>query len=243
MGSMTTINGVEVYRAEPTGEPRGALIVIEEIWGLVDHIKGIADRWATEGYLAVAPDLLSRGGISPEVGEELFRANSSPDEAVRTAMQPKLREKLAPVREPAYGEWATAQLVKLVDALVEEPGIDGRIGVTGFCFGGTYSFALAAADDRVRAAVPFYGTAPDAGRIAGIACPILALYGEQDHALMEKLPEVREAMNAAGVDFTEVVYEGAGHAFFNDTNSIAYRPEIAADAWAKATAFIGEHVG
>jgi len=243
MGSMTTMNGVEVYRAEPAGPPRGALIVIEEIWGLVDHIKDIADRWAAEGYLAVAPDLLSHGGVSPEVGEELFLAVSSPDEAVRNAAQPKMREKLAPVREPAYGEWATAQLVKLVDALIEEPGIDGRIGVTGFCFGGTYSFALAAADDRVRAAVPFYGTAPEASKIARISCPVLAFYGEHDHALMEKLPEVREGMRAAGVDFTDVVYEGAGHAFFNDTNSLAYRPEIAADAWAKATAFMAEHVG
>ena len=71
MGSMTTMNGVEVYRAEPEGEPRGAVIVIEEIWGLVDHIKDVADRWAAEGYLAVAPDILSHGGITPEVGEEL----------------------------------------------------------------------------------------------------------------------------------------------------------------------------
>ncbi len=243
MGSMTTINGVEVYRAEPTGAPRGAVIVIEEIWGLVEHIKDIADRWAAEGYLAIAPDILSHGGVTPEVGEELFLAMSATDEAVRTAMQPRLREKLAPVREPAYGEWATAQLVSLVDALVEEPGIDGRIGVTGYCFGGTYSFALAAADDRVLAAVPFYGTAPQPERIARIACPVLALYGEQDHALMERLPEVRAAMAEAGIDFTDVVYEGAGHAFFNDTNSIAYRPDTAADAWAKATAFIAEHVG
>jgi len=243
MGSMTTMNGVEVYRAEPAGEPRGALIVIEEIWGLVDHIKDVADRWAAEGYLAVAPDILSHGGITPEVGEELSLAMKSPDEAVRTAMQPRLRERLAPVREPAYGEWATAQLVRLVDALVEEPGIDGRIGVTGFCFGGTYSFALAAADDRVLAAVPFYGTAPAPEGIARIGCPVLALYGEQDAPLMERLPEVRQAMSAAGVDFADVVYEDAGHAFFNDTNSIAYRPGVAADAWARATAFVAEHVG
>jgi len=243
MGSMTSMNGVEVYRAEPAGDSRGAIIVIEEIWGLVDHIKDIADRWAAEGYLAVAPDLLSHGGITPEVGEELSLATKSPDEAVRTAMQPKLREKLAPVREPAYGEWATAELVKLVDALVEEPGIDGRIGVTGYCFGGTYSYALAAADDRVRAAVPFYGTAPDAARIARIGCPVLALYGVNDPPLMAKLPEVREAMAAAGIDFADVVYEDAGHAFFNDTNSIAYRPDAAADAWARTTAFIAEHVG
>ena len=243
MGSMTSMNGVEVYRAEPAGDPRGAIIVIEEIWGLVDHIKDVADRWAAEGYLAVAPDILSHGGITPEVGAQLSAALRDPDEAVRTAAQPRLREMMAPVREPAYGEWATAELVKLVDALVEEPGIEGRIGVTGYCFGGTYSFALAAADDRVLAAVPYYGTAPGAERIARIGCPVLALYGVNDPPLIEKLPEVREAMTAAGIDFADVVYEDAGHAFFNDTNAIAYRPEAAADAWARTTAFIAEHVG
>jgi len=237
------MGGVPVYRAEPEGEPRAAIIVIHEIWGLVDQIKGVADRWAAEGYLAVAPDILSQVGVTPEVGEELSWAMRHPDEAMRTALQPRMREALAPAREPAFAARAVAQLRGIVDALVEEGGPDARIAVTGFCFGGTYSFALAAADDRVLAAVPFYGTAPEPDRIAQISCPILALYGEIDPPLMERLPEVREAMAAAGVDFTDVVYPNAHHAFFNETNELRYDPEAAADAWAKATAFIAEHVG
>jgi len=244
MGSMGTINGVTVYRAEPSGEPRGTIIVIHEIWGLVEQIKGVADRWAAEGYLAVAPDILSHGGVTPEVGEELAWAMRHPDEAMRTAMQPRMREALAPVREPAYAVWALGQLVALLDGLEEqEPAAAERIAVTGFCFGGTYSFALAAEDDRVLAAVPFYGTAPAVDKIQDISCPVLALYGEIDPPLMEKLPEVREAMAEADVDFTDVVYPGAAHAFFNETNPLRYDAAAAADAWARATAFVAEHVG
>ncbi|HWL03215.1 MAG TPA: dienelactone hydrolase family protein [Microbacteriaceae bacterium] len=243
MGSMETIGGVTAYRAEPAGEPRGAIIVIHEIWGLVDQIKGVADRWAAEGYLAIAPDILTHVGITPEVGEALSPALKHPDEEVRTAMQPKLREALAPIRQPEYAAWALAQLSALLDELEEIPGIAGRIAVTGFCFGGTYSYALAAQDDRVSAAVPFYGTAPTTQQIQDISCPVLALYGEIDPPLMEKLPEVREAMAAADIDFTDVVYPGALHAFFNETNARTYHPEFAADAWAKATAFVADRVG
>ena len=240
-GSRVTIGGVAAYRAEPEGEPRGAIIVIHEIWGLVDQITSVADRWAAEGYLAIAPDILTHVGITPEVGEELSVAMKHPDEEVRTAMQPRLREALAPIRQPEYAAWAVERLRAIVDELEEIPAVRGRVAVTGFCFGGTYSYALAAADDRVSAAVPFYGTAPE--RIGDISCPILALYGEIDPPLMDKLPEVREAMAAAGVDFTDVVYPGAMHAFFNETNARTYHPEFAADAWAKATAFVADRVG
>lgn len=241
MGSMQTMGGVPVYRAEPAGEPRGAIIVIHEIWGLVDQIKGVADRWAAEGYLAVAPDILTHVGVTPEVGEELSIATKHPDEEVRTAMQPKLREALTPIRQPEYAAWAVARLSAIVDELVEVPGIAGRIVVSGFCFGGTYSYALAVADDRIAAALPFYGTAPE--RVEDIACPVLAFYGEIDPPLIEQLPAVRAAMMAAGIDFRDVVYPGALHAFFNETNARTYHPEFAADAWAQATAFVADRVG
>jgi carboxymethylenebutenolidase len=126
---------------------------------------------------------------------------------------------------------------------VEQARLDGRIAVTGFCFGGTYSFALAAADPRVRAAVPFYGTAPDADAVARIACPVLALYGEDDPRIMATLPEARKAMADAGVAFTEKIYPGARHAFFNDTNATAYDAAAAGDAWARTLAFLAGHLG
>jgi len=230
------------YLAEPPGRfagaPRGAIIVIHEIWGLVEHITDIADRYAAEGYLVLAPDILSAIGIEAQVGAELFAIRNSPDEEVRTAGQPRLREAFSSLSAPGYAAWAVSALRKAVDFLEQQPGVDGRIAVTGFCFGGTYSFALVAADPRVRAAVPFYGTAPAPAEIARITAPIRAFYGEHDAALIDRLPEVRREMAEAGVDFEATVYADAGHAFFNDTNPSTYRPADAADAWARANAFI-----
>lgn len=228
---------ISAYRAEPVGELRGALIVIHEIWGLVDHIKSVADRYAGEGYLVVAPDILSHGGVTPEVGLELGRLMFRGTEEERAKAQPLMREKMAPVNQPEYAAWAVASLKKVVDYLVEQPGVDGRIGVLGFCFGGSYSFALAAADSRIRGAVPFYGLPPETADLAHLDCPVLALYGETDERLITSLPDVTKRMHDAGVQFTSHVYPGAGHAFFNDTNSVMYRPEVAADAWNRSIEF------
>lgn len=235
------------YQADPPrrgsdGSPRGAVIVIHEIWGLVDHIKDVADRLAAEGYLVVAPDILSDSGVTPSVGQELHDLAMNPDEATRTSAQPLLREKLSASREPEYGAWAVDQLRKVVDYLEAQPGVDGRIAVTGFCFGGSYTFALAAAESRIRAAAPFYGAPPETADLAGIACPIHAFYGGTDERLMTSLPSVTRAMAAAGVDFRSTVYDGAAHAFFNDTNATTYDPDAASDAWSRLLAFLGERL-
>jgi carboxymethylenebutenolidase len=230
------------YRADPPREARGALIVIHEIWGLVDHITDVADRFAAEGYLVVAPDILTNSGVTPSVGQELHDLAVDPDEAVRTSAQPLMREKLAASREPEYGEWAVGQLKKVVDYLDAQPGIDGRIAVTGFCFGGSYTFALAAADSRVRAAVPFYGAPPAESDIAAIACPVRAFYGGLDERLMASLPEVSRSMADAGIDFESTVYGDARHAFFNNTNVTTYDSGAAADAWSRALEFLGKQL-
>lgn len=244
---MTTLNGTTIdfdgftgYRVAPADGTaiKGGIVVIHEIWGLVDHIKTIADRYAAEGYLTIAPDILSYAGINPEVGEEIAHLLHSADEAERTRVQPLLREKMAPTHEPAYGEWAVAALKQVVDRLEAEPGVDGRIAVTGFCFGGTYSFALAAADSRVRLALPFYGAPPQTTDYAGFSSPVRAFYGEQDERLITGLPEVTERMSEAGVDFEAKVYENTGHAFFNDTNATAYNAPAATDAWGKSLAYL-----
>lgn len=243
MGAMVDLDGVTAYRAEPSTAPKAGLIVIHEIWGLVPHIRDIADRFAAEGYLVYAPDLLSDAGVTPEVGAELDRLRKDPDEERRLEGQTLMREKTAPIHQPGFATEAVAKLRAVVDVLAATPGIDGRIAVTGFCFGGTYSFALAAADDRVRAAIPFYGTAPDAASTARISSPILALYGEIDPRIVEALPQTRANMAAASVDFTEKVYPGARHAFFNDTNPGSYDPAAAADAWERTLAFLADRVG
>lgn len=229
---------LSVYRTEAVGELRGALIVIHEIWGLVDHIKNVADRYAAEGYLVIAPDILSHGGVTPKVGAELNQLMFKGTDEERAKAQPLMREKMTPVNQPEYGAWAVASLKKVVDYLEAQPGVDGRIGVLGFCFGGTYSFALAAADPRIRGAVPFYGSPPETADLAHLDCPVLALYGADDERLITGLPDVTERMKEAGVQFVSHVYEGAGHAFFNDTNPIMYRKDVAADAWMRSLEFL-----
>ncbi len=242
MGTMVEIEGVAAYRAEPVGPLRGGLIVIEEIWGLVPHITAVADRFAREGYHVLAPELLG-DLLGAANGQELMEARNDPDEARRTAVQPQLRELFSGMQDPTFDAGAVAKLRKVVDALEAELGVDGRIGVLGFCFGGTYSFALAAADPRVRAAVPFYGSAPSAGDIARIQAPVLALYGQHDERLIDALPGVEQAFAEAGKDFTDHVYPDSGHAFFNDTNPHAYNKADADDAWKRATAFLAAHLG
>lgn len=243
MTMITLADDVPCYLSEPSGALRGALVLIHEIWGLADHITDVADRYAAEGYLVAAPDLLSHVGVSPEAGEELHRLVMSTDEKERVAAQPAMRDRLAPARTPEFGAWAVGALRSVVDDLAARPSVGDRIGVTGFCFGGTYTFALAAADQRIRAAVPFYGAPPDLGAMSGIGCPVLAFYGDQDERLMATLPEVRTAMAAAEVDFTAQVYAGARHAFFNDSNDSTYDADAAGDAWRRTLAFLAAHLG
>jgi carboxymethylenebutenolidase len=237
-GYLSEPASAEPASGEPARAPRGALIVIHEIWGLVDHIKQVADRFAAKGYLVLAPDLLSEVGIDAHLGAELQAIMQNPDPEKRNAGQPLLREKMAPLQAPEFAAFAVGALTKSVDYLARQPGVDGRIAVTGFCFGGTYAFALAAADPRVRAAVPFYGTPPALDQVGAIKAPVLALYGATDERLMNSLPEVTTAMADAGVDFTAKVYEGAGHAFFNDTNPYSYNAEAASDAWGRVLDFL-----
>ncbi|SDS26761.1 dienelactone hydrolase family protein [Microlunatus soli] len=228
---------IEVFKAIPSGEIKGGLLLIHEIWGLVDHIRDVAGRFAEQGYLTYAPDILSKAGMTPKIGQELVELSNDPDEEKRVTVQPLMREKAAPAFDPEYAEWAVATLRGVVDELADQPGVDGRLAVLGFCFGGTYSFALAAADDRIKAAVPFYGAPADLGAVSAIGCPVLAIYGDQDERLMTGLPDVEAAMKAAGVDFTAKVYPGAAHAFFNDAGP-RYDEKAATDAWQLSLDFL-----
>jgi carboxymethylenebutenolidase len=240
MGTMIHLpeHDLVAYRADPPGQVRGAVVVIQEIWGLVDHIKDVADRFAAQGYVAIAPDLLGHVGLSPDVGGELHAATQSGDEETRLAVQPRLRDLMGPARSPEFAAWAVPALRAVVDLVVDEDGVDGDVAVVGFCFGGTYSFALALAEPRLEAAVVFYGRFPEEGDPAAIACPVLAFYGEDDHGITDGVPDLEAQMARAGVDFTARVYHGVGHAFFNDTSPSRYNADVAADAWQRTLDFL-----
>ncbi len=238
--SREILGGVEVYRAEPAGQSLGTIVLIHEIWGLVEHICQVADRYAASGFTVIAPDLLSSVGVTPALGVELMAMMVEPDEAKRLANQTFLRESLAPVRAPEFAAVALDMLTNVVDAL-EEQG-PSRIAVLGFCFGGTYAYALAAQDSRVVAAVPFYGTAPTDEKIAQISCPVLAFYGEIDPPIMDDFPRVESAMQTSGIDFESHVYSGVQHAFFNDTNLARFDRAARDDAWARSVRFLKTHL-
>jgi len=250
-----TINGAPTYHAYPDNsdgdanaatQKYPALVLIEEIWGVNDHIKSVADRFAAEGFSVLSPELLPAGLIemfTPQLQRDLF------DPEKRNEVQPKLRAAMQPTMQPEYAAGALATLTACVDYLLadEQDGgrarTNGNIGTTGFCFGGTYVFHLAAHDSRVKVAVPFYGQPPTDAEIPNIACPVLAFYGDQDARLMETLPALKEVMARAGKKFEAVVYPGVGHAFFNDTNPRAYNREAANDAWGKTLGFLKEKLG
>ena len=228
---------IEVYEAVPEGEIKGGLIVIEEVWGLVDHIKDVADRYAREGYYVLSPEFLSETHIK-EHADTLMLDYFDPEK--RNEAQPKLRALMAPMHEPDFAEITLGRLRVCFDYLYDKPEVKQWVAVTGFCFGGGYSYALAMAEPRLKAAVPFYGHVdvenPEA--LKKITCPILAFYGENDERLMTELPAVKRAMQDAGVNYTAKVYPDAGHALFNDTNPFAYNEAAAKDAWQRTLDFL-----
>ena len=236
-----TINNASVYHSYPDdGKKHPGLILIEEIWGVNDHIKSVVDRFAAEVYSVLSPELLPEGllaMLTPQLQKDLF------DPEKRNDVQPKLRAAMQPIMQPEYAKGALETLKACVDYLLADSHMDGNIGVLGFCFGGTYSFHLAANDPRVKVAVPFYGQAPTEEEIPNIACPILAFYGDQDVNLMQSLPTLKENMKKSGKAFDPIVYPGVGHAFFNDTNTRAYNREAAGDAWGKTLAILKANLG
>ncbi len=195
------------YLAQPSAPGRyPGIIVLHEIFGINDHIRDVARRLAKVGYVAIAPDLVSRAG-----GTE-----SAPD-IVGALISGPLEDRVADLN-------ATYDYLKRVD------GFTGRLGVTGFCFGGGMSLAFAAAQPKVVAAVPYYGPTPDpATMMRATKAAILAQYGADDARVNAGIPALKEAM--VGKTFEARIWPGVGHQFNNDT-SPAYNETVAVDAWA-----------
>jgi carboxymethylenebutenolidase len=203
------------YLARPTGGGNGAaLIVVHEWWGLNEHTKDIARRYADEGFIALAPDLYA-GTVT-----------SNPQEASA------LMKKLGP-------EAGVKTLNAAVEHLAAVDGVDaGRIGVTGFCMGGSYALLLACRNRTIRAAAPFYGDIPEQDEIAKLTAPVLFIGASEDAWITrEKMENLRESLARHGKEGEVKIYEGADHAFFNDTRPEVYDPAAAADAWRRVVAF------
>jgi len=229
------------HLALPQGEGKyPALVLIEEIWGVDAHIKDVAERFAREGFIVLAPELLPEGTLekmTPQVKIDLFNPEK------REKIQPILREAMAPISQPEFAKGAIDKLRACVDYLIAHAQSNGKVGSLGFCFGGTYSMQIAINDPRLDACVVFYGQAPEPiDQVAAIACPVLDFAGEKDERIVAQLPALQAAMKEHDQDFELIVYPNVGHAFFNDTNPRTYDEATAQDAWNKSLAFLHKHL-
>ncbi len=208
--SVTLATGAGAYEAKPAGAgPFPAVVVLQEWWGLNEHIKDVTRRVAAEGYLALAPDLY-HGTVTADPNEagKLMGA-LKPDAAVR-------------------------DMKAAVDFLAHRAAKADRIGVTGFCMGGRLALLLAANDARVKASAGWYGVpVPDDATLKRIKAEVLYIYGDQDPFVPKtEVDRLSAALKAGGVKGKVAIYP-APHAFFNDTRPEVYQPQHAKDAWGK----------
>ena len=208
---------IRAYSARPKGEAKLAgVIIIHENRGLNPHTEDIARRAALEGFMAIAPDALSPFGGTPE----------NPDEA-------------RPLFQKLDREANTKNFVAAVAYLKTHPQATGKVGCMGFCWGGGVTNQVAVNAPDLAAAVPFYGSQPAAEDVPKIKAAMLIHYAGDDTRINAGIPAFEEALKKAGVDYKIFMYEGAGHAFMNDTGT-RYHKEAAALAWQRTVAFLKE---
>ncbi len=176
-------------------EKAPAVIVIHEIFGLSEWVRGVADQLAKEGFIALAPDLLSgkgpNGGGTESLGQDATKV-------IRTLTPEDVVARLNAVREYA----------------LVLPAVSGKLGVVGFCWGGSQSFQYAVSQPKLGAAVVYYGTAPsDLSSLAHINAPVLGLYGGDDARVNATIPTTEAEMKKLGKPYTSRIFEGAGHGF------------------------------
>ncbi len=221
-----TVRSFIAYPEVP--EKAHAVIVIHEIFGLTDWVRGVADQLAEAGYIAIAPDLLS--GMGPDGGGS--DALGGPD-GVRGVIG-----KLPP-------DQITADLNAVAKYVTTLPAADGTVSVSGFCWGGGQSFRYATNNKDLKAAFVFYGSPPEgADAIARINCPVYGFYGENDARIDSTIPKTVEMMKEAGKTYEPVIYKGAGHGFMRageqSTDDSDPNRKARNEAWVRWKKILGE---
>lgn len=231
---MTDLNGTMVelagnsdrakgYLTKPKSGAGPGIIVLQEWWGLVGHIKNVADRFAAAGYVALAPDLYH--------GE----ATKSPDEAGKLMMALNI-------------EQTEKDLSGAVDYLAGNASTDGvkaedKIGIVGFCMGGQLALFAASKNARIGACVDFYGIHPNVKPdYSQLKAPVLGLFAETDSFVNpDVVNALEETLKNAGVSTDFQIYPDVDHAFFNDEREV-YNLAAATDAWNRVQDFFGKHI-
>lgn len=211
---------VRAYLSMPKGKKKlPAVIVIHENRGLVPHIQDVNRRMAMEGFIALAPDALSPLGGTPE------------DEDKGREMIGRLN------REDTIKNFVAA-----VEYLRTHPRSTGKVGCTGFCWGGAMTNQVAVNAPDLVAAVPYYGTPPATENVPRIKASVMAHYAGNDERINAGIPAFEEALKKAGIDYQIFIYEGAEHAFNNDT-SPRYNKAAAELAWSRTVKFFRDKLG
>jgi carboxymethylenebutenolidase len=204
--------------ARPKGDRKlPGVIVIHENRGLQPHIEDVARRVALKGFLAIAPDALSPlGGTPKDVNEARSKIRKLDREAT------------------------IKNFVAAVKYLKTHPQSTGKVGCMGFCWGGGMTNQVAVNSPDLTAAVPFYGSQPTSEDVPKIKASVLAHYGGLDKRINAGIEAFEAALKKASIDYKIYMYEGAGHAFFNDTNESRYHKEAAELAWKRTIEFFNE---
>ena len=209
------------YLARPSGDSQApAVIVVQEWWGLDDHIKDVTERFARAGFVALAPDLY-KGAVATE-----------PDEARKLVME---------LDQPE----AVQEIDQAMAYLLEQDYTAGdKAGVVGYCMGGGLALQTAITSDHVGAAVSYYGTLLTPEEAAQVKAPIQGHYGTEDRFDLNELAAmVQNIQDDTGLDAEAYTYEGAPHAFFNDQRADSYRPDAAEQSWERTLAWFNQYLG
>ena len=213
--SFETPNGnATAFVSKPAENTDKAVIVIQEYWGLNDHIRDIANRYAAEGFIAIAPDLY-RGQLA-----------TNPGDASKLMQALKLEDGLTTIKSST-------------DKAAETYGVS-HFGITGFCMGGTYALRAACELEGISAAAPFYGDIPEEEVLKKLTTPTIFVSATQDAWINpEKVAKLEDATERYELPVTSVKYE-ADHAFFNNTRPEVYNETAARDAWALVVGFFND---
>ena len=209
------------YLSSPESGKGPGVVVIQEWWGLVPHIKDVADRFAAAGFVALAPDLY-HGDVA-----------RSPDEAGKLMMALNIPQ-------------TERDLRGAIQYLLDHEATEGdSVGTVGFCMGGALSLYAASKNERVGACVVFYGIHPKVEPdLDNLRAPVLGLFAERDQFVPpDSVRELESKLRERGKQVEAHIYPGTDHAFFNDTRPEVHDPEAAADAWRRTVEFFREHLG
>lgn len=222
-GTNDSVRAFVVYPERSSKAP--VVVVIHEVFGLTTWVRAVADQLAADGFIAIAPDLLTGripGGLSEQQAADSARA------IIRTV----------------DAEWMQRSIGEVARYGMALPAALPRYGVVGFCWGGSTSFGHAVHSPALGAAVVYYGASPPPERLTSVRAPVLGLYGGEDARVNASIPAADSAMRALGKSYEKEIYAGAGHGFLRQqSGQNGANLDAARQAWPRTLAFFRRHLG